>query len=88
MASTVMMHQALQPSLRLAAVLLLSHLAAAALLAVTAMPWPARLAILMLISLSLAYHMARDVLLLLDDSWCGIELDSGGVSIVASDGQR
>lgn len=40
----------------------------------------------LLISLSLFYHLARDVLLLLPDSWCDIALDQSSVSVVSRDG--
>ena len=77
---------ALKPSLRLGILLLLIHAVVAAAVCMLAMPLAARLAIMMLILLSLIYYLARDVLLLLPDSWHGIAVDPGGVSLIDRDG--
>ncbi|MHB0925224.1 MAG: hypothetical protein ACYC1F_01810 [Gallionellaceae bacterium] len=58
----------------------------ATVVSMTVMPPAARLAILMLILLSLIYYLARDVLLLFPDSWREIAFDQGGVSVVTRDG--
>jgi hypothetical protein len=88
MASPVVLQHAVKPSLRFAVSLLLLHLAATVVVYATAMPLPAKLALFMLIFLGLSYYLARDVLLLLPDSWREISLDHEGVSIVARDGNR
>ncbi|MDD2916169.1 MAG: hypothetical protein PHP70_12705 [Gallionella sp.] len=66
--------------------LVLFHTITAIAVYVAAMPLPARLAIILLICLSLLYYLARDVLLLLHDSWCDIALDQNVVSVVLRDG--
>lgn len=66
--------------------LLLFHAIVATVVSMTVMPLAARLAMLMLILLSLIYYLARDVLLLFPDSWCEIAFDQGGVSVVTRDG--
>ena len=75
-------------SLRFAVSLLLLHMIAAIVVYATAMPLSAKLAILLLISLSLFYYLARDVLLLFPDSWREISLDQEGVSVTVRDGSR
>ncbi len=55
---------AIKPSVRFATVLLLSHAIAASVVYMTAMPWTARLAVLLLIVLSLSYYLARDAFLI------------------------
>lgn len=77
---------AIKPSPRLALLLLLSHAIGAIVVYLTAMPPEARLAIFLLILLSLFYYLARDALLLFPDSWREISLDQGGVSVVNRDG--
>jgi toxin CptA len=83
--SVVFQHQ-VRHSQRLALTLLVLHTVVAAVMLVTALPWPAKLAMLMLIVLSLAYYLARDVLLLLGDSWCDISFEPKVVSVVTRDG--
>ena len=58
---------AIKPSPRLALLLLLFHTIVATVVYMTVMPLAARLAMLMLILLSLIYYLARDVLLLFPD---------------------
>jgi len=77
---------AIKPSPRLALLLLLLHTIVATVVSMTVMPLAARLAMLMLILLSLIYYLARDVLLLFPDSWCEIAFDQGSVSVVTRDG--
>jgi toxin CptA len=86
MPGEVVLQYSVKPSLRFAMSLLLLHMMAAAVVYATAIPWPARLAMLMLIILSLVYYLARDVLLLLRDSWRDISLDQNNVTIVTRDG--
>jgi hypothetical protein len=75
-----------KPSLRFASMLLLFHAMAASVIFATAMPLTARLAMSMLVLLSLLYHLARDALLLSADSWREFSFDQGLVSIVTRDG--
>ncbi len=79
---------AIKFSRRFCMLLLLLHTMAATVVYVTAMPLESRLAMLLLISLSLIYYLARDVFLLLPDSWCEISLDQGGVAVVTRDGSK
>ncbi|MDO8292087.1 MAG: hypothetical protein Q7T29_04365 [Gallionella sp.] len=77
---------AIKPSPRLALLLLLSHAIVAIVVYWTVMPLAARLAILMLILLSLLYYLVRDVLLLFPDSWRQISFDQDSVSVVTRNG--
>ena len=77
MLSAVLLQHPVKPSLRFAVSLLLLHMMAAAVVYATAVSWPAKLAMFMLIILSLTYYLARDVLLLLQDSWRDISANSG-----------
>lgn len=86
MPSAAVLKHSVKPSLRFAASLLALHMMAAAAVYATAISWPAKLAMLMLIILSLAYYLARDVMLLLRDSWRDISLDQKNVSVVIRDG--
>ena len=86
MPGAVVLQHSVKPSLRFAVLLLLLHMLTTAVVYVTAMPWSARLAVLMLVILSLIYYLARDVLLLLGDSWREISLDQKDVSVVTRDG--
>ena len=86
MLSAVILQHSAKPSMRFAVSLLLLHMMAAAVVYATAIPWLAKLAMLMLIILSLTYYLARDVLLLLRDSWRDISLDQKDVSVVTRDG--
>lgn len=76
----------IKPSSRLALLLLLSHAMVAIVVYVTVMPLAARLAMLMLIFLSLFYYLARDALLFFPDSWLEISFEQGSVSVVTLDG--
>lgn len=86
MPGTAVSQYAVKPSLRFAVSLLLLHMMAAAVVCAAAAPWPAKLVMLMLIIPSLAYYLARDVLLLLRDSWRDISFDQKDVTVVARDG--
>lgn len=86
MPSAVILQHPVKLSLRFAASLLVLHMMAAAVVYATAMPWTAKLAMFMLIILSLAYYLARDVLQLLRDSWRDISLDQKDVSVITRDG--
>jgi hypothetical protein len=86
MLSAVVLQHPVKPSLRFAVSLLLLHIIAATVVYATAMPLPVKLVMLPLISLSLFYYLARDVLLLFPDSWREISLDQNGVSVIVRDG--
>lgn len=77
---------AIKRSLCFAALLLFIHTTVAAVMYLTAIPLPVRLALLLLITLSLFYHLARDVLLILPNSWCEVMFLPGERSIVTRDG--
>ena len=77
---------AIKPSPRFVLLLLFLHMAAAITVYATAVPPAVRLAMILLIALSLIYYLARDVFLLLSDSWCEISLAQNDVSIVVRDG--
>ena len=79
---------AIKFSRRFCMLLLLLHTMAATVVYVTAMPLEAKLAILLLISLSLIYYLARDVFLLLPDSWREISLEQGSVEIATRGGSK
>lgn len=72
---------AINPSPRLALLLLLSHAVAATVAAMAELPPAAILAALMLVLLSLLYHLARDALLLLPGSWCRISFVQDTISV-------
>jgi hypothetical protein len=78
--------QTVKPSPRFAMLLLLFHLVVATVVYVTVMPLAVRLAMLLLIALSLFYYLARDALLLFRNSWCDISFAQGCVSVIARDG--
>jgi hypothetical protein len=79
---------AIKFSMRFAMLLLILHMIAAMLLYVTAMAPEARMAMLLPVLLSLFYYLARDVFLLLPDSWHEIFLDQGEVVIVTRRGSK
>lgn len=79
---------AVKYSPRFAMLLLLLHMVAATVVYATDMPLQARLLMLLLIFLSLVYHLARDTFLLLPYSWREISLEQGGVSVVTRDGTK
>jgi hypothetical protein len=75
-----------KPSPVFAVLLLSMHMTAATVVSLTAISLPATLALLVLIALSLIYHLSRDVFLLLPDSWCEVALVPGGLSVVTQAG--
>jgi hypothetical protein len=77
---------AIKPSPIFAVLLLFMHTTAAIAVYLTAIPLQAMLALNLLVALSLIYHLARDVLLRLPNSWREVTLVSGGVSVVTRDG--
>ena len=77
---------AINPSPRLAMLLVLFHALAATVVYVTVMSLVAKLAIFMLVFLSLFYYLARDALLLFPDSWCEVSVNQGKVSVVTRRG--
>jgi hypothetical protein len=77
---------AIKPSLRFATLLSFIHVLAGAVVCLTDISPPVGLALLLMISLSLLYHLARDVLLLLPNSWCEVMFSSGEQSVVTRDG--
>lgn len=79
---------AIKFSMRFATMLLILHMIAALLVYLTAMSPEARAVMLLLVLLSLIYYLARDVFLLLPDSWHEISLDQGDVVIVNRRGSR
>ncbi len=68
--------------------LLLFHLLAAGVVFQTSLPVPPKLALSLLIVLSLVYYLARDTFLLLPYSWSEVSLSPGGVSVVLRNGSR
>ena len=77
---------AIKPSPHFAMFLLLVHTIAAVVVYAAAMPILARCAIILLIVLSLIYYLARDVLLLLPDSWRELALNQNTVSVLYKNG--
>jgi len=77
---------AIKPSPSFVLFLLFLHMAAAITVYATAVPPAVRMAVILLIALSLIYFLARDVFLLLPDSWCQISLAQNDVSIVFRNG--
>jgi len=86
MPSLVVLHRSVKPSLRFAASLMMLHILSAAVVYATDISWPAKLAMLMLILVSLAYFLARDVQLLLRNSWCEFTVEKKDVSVVTRNG--
>lgn len=86
MLTTVFFQQSVKPSARFAVLLLLFHLVVATVVYVTALSLEFKLAMLLLILLSLFYYMARDALLIFPNSWRNISFDQSGVSVIARDG--
>lgn len=80
------MHHSVMPSVRFAWVLLLMHMSGAVVVCLTVMSVGVKLVMLLLIVVNLVYYLARDVLLLLPNSWKEISLNQDGASITARDG--
>lgn len=77
---------AIKPSLRFALLLILLHMMAASVILASLMPMLDMLAMLILILISLFYHLARDALLLFPDSWSRISFNQGHLSIATRNG--
>ena len=77
---------AIKPSPTFAVLLLSLHAAAAILVYITDIPLSAAIALLFLIASSLIYHVARDVLLSLPNSWREFRIEAGGLTVVSRDG--
>jgi hypothetical protein len=75
-------------SLRFAVSLLLLHTTVAVVVYATDFALPARLAMILLVALSLVYYLIRDALLLLPYSWREISLDQGDISVTTRNGSR
>jgi toxin CptA len=80
------MHYPVKPSLRFALSLLLLHATAATVVYATDIALSAKLAVLLLLVLSLVYYLLRDALLLLPYSWRDISLDQSDISVTARNG--
>lgn len=79
---------ALKSSLRLSMLLVTVHMIAACVVAETLIPVSTRVATIILIFVSLSYHLARDALLLLPDSWREISYQQGRLSVVSQGGMH
>ena len=79
---------AIRFSPRLAILLLLLHSTAAVVFHMTAMPLVVRLLMLLAILLSLIFYLARDVFLLMPESWREITLDQDAIAVVTHDGSK
>ena len=86
MPDTAVMQYPVKPSLRFAVSLLLLHATVVAVVYATDMALPAKLAIFLLVALSLVYYLLRDALLLFPDSWRDISLDQSDISVSARNG--
>ncbi len=86
MPGTSVLQYPVKPSLRFALSLLLLHAMVAAVVYATAMAFPAKLVWFVLIAVSLIYHMARDVLMVLPDSWHEISLVQNDISVTVRNG--
>jgi hypothetical protein len=75
---------AIHPSPRLAILLSLMHLLAA--FAAYAAPLPVSFGLWLAASVSLAYHLARDALLLSPASWCSLTVADGQATVVTRGG--
>lgn len=73
---------AIKSSPRYAILLLSVHTIVATVVCLTAIPQLTRLALLLLITLSLFYYLARDFFLLLPNSWCEVSLVPDGHLVV------
>jgi len=78
----------LKPSPSFAVLLLLMHILVALAVFLAEMPLPAKLWLFLLITISLIFHLARDVLLLLPNSWCDVSLIPGMQLVTTRDGLR
>lgn len=86
MPGTAVLQYPVKPSLRFAVSLLLLHAMVAAVVYATAMAFPAKLALFLLIAVSLIYYLARDVLMMLPVSWREISLVQSDISVTVRNG--
>jgi len=86
MPGTVVLQYPVKPSLRFAVSMLLLHTMVATVVYATDMALPAKLVLFLLVALSLIYYLARDVLMMLPDSWREISLDQRDISVVVRNG--
>lgn len=78
---------AIHPSPRFLVLLLLFHSIAVLAVCVSATPLLVRLSLSLLVIASLAFHLARDALLMLPASWRSLSVgEAGAATIVARDG--
>jgi len=75
-----------KPSPRFALMLFLLHMTTAISVYATVMPAVVKWSTILLVILNLFFCLARDVFLALPDSWHGVKLDNGGVSVGMRDG--
>jgi hypothetical protein len=73
---------AIKPSPRFATLLLLFHALVALVVFLTGVSTAVKSVMFLLVLLSLSYYLARDVLLLLPDSWCDVSLGQEGDATV------
>ena len=78
----------IKPSLRLAWLLLLSHVIVSAVVFATMMPLSAKLVMQILILLSLFYYLARDALLFFLDAWGEISFEKDSISVINRGGSN
>jgi len=81
------MNMAIGYSPRFALWLLTVHAIAVTMLYVTKMPLEIRCVASIIITLSLFYHLANDVLRMLPNSWIEISLDGDAASFITRDGK-
>jgi hypothetical protein len=86
MPGTAVLQYPVKPSLRFAVSMLLLHTMVATVVYVTAMVLAAKLVLFLLVGLSLIYYLARDVLMILPDSWREISLVQSDISVVVRNG--
>jgi toxin CptA len=79
---------AIHASPRLLILLFLAHLLAALAVNATPLPLPVRLAISLLVLVSLTYHSARDALLRLPASWSRLSIGDDMATIITLDGSE
>jgi len=77
---------AIKPSPAFAVLLLLKHATAAIIVYITDIPLSVTFTLLLLIGFSLIYLIARDVLLVLPNSWCEFDFVAGDLSVESRDG--
>lgn len=76
----------IKPSPRFVVALLSLHLVAVIVVCVTDIPLIAGMSAILIVLLSLLFHLGRDALLLMAGSWCEVSLGQAGVTVVTRDG--